>query len=69
MTFSAFTIQAVQIPPLLYLSEYVQINISHYIAMFIALLWFCTRLPRASLSTHQSCVKDTSASIPKMQLL
>lgn len=30
--------------------------------MFIALLWFCTRLLRASLSTHQSCVKDTSAS-------
>lgn len=64
-----FTIQAVQIPPLLYLFEYVQINTSHYIAMFIALLWFCTRLPRASLSTHQSCVKDTSASIPNMQLL
>ncbi len=30
--------------------------------MFVALLWFCTRLLCASLSTHQSCVKDTLAS-------
>lgn len=35
---------------------------SHYIAMFVALLWFCARLLCASLPTHQSCVKDTSAS-------
>ena len=33
---------------------------SHYIAMFVALLWFCTRLLCASLFTHQSCDKDTS---------
>lgn len=29
--------------------------------MFVALLWFCAKVC-ASLSTHQSCVKDTSAS-------
>ncbi len=55
------TIQAVQILSLLYLFKYVQIMISHYIAMFVALLWFCTRLLCTSLSTHQSCVKDTLA--------
>lgn len=50
----------------IYLFAYVQIGSSHYIAMFIALLWLCTRLLSASLSTHQSCVKDTSASIPNI---
>lgn len=30
--------------------------------MLVALLWFCTRLLCASLSTHQSCIKDTLAS-------
>lgn len=30
--------------------------------MFVALLWFCARLLCASLSTHQSCIKDTLAS-------
>lgn len=50
----------------LYLFEYVQIGSSHYIAMFIALLWLCSRLLSASLSTHQSCIKDTSASISNL---
>lgn len=55
-------VQSVQILSPLYLFKYVQIKMSHYIAMFVALLWFCTRLLCASLPTHQSCVKDTLAS-------
>lgn len=44
--------------PFIYLFYYVHINNSHYIAMFVALLW----LIHASLTTHQCCVRETSAS-------